>query len=154
MSAIEQIDKIIEYDRNIRGIEISGPSHASYVLENHERTEEKIKELNELRGMIADDDLDKSYKEKFFQSIDNSLSYFKERKNGTIPDSLLLVGTGILIGAVGMNLFEDAMKYFGERMSQDFERKVYEKIERIDDSHKDFKPLSNNYLSGGCHGKE
>lgn len=154
MSAIEQIDKIIEYDRRIRGAEVSGPSHASYILESPERAEEKIKELNELRKLVAVDDLDRSYKEKFFQSIDNSLSYFKERKKETIPDSLLLVGMGIFLGAAGMSLFEDAMKLFGEDMSKTFERKVYEKIEGMGDSQKGFKAFPDNYLSGGYHGKE
>jgi len=151
VSDIEQIDKIIGYDRRIRSAEVSGLSHASYILEDPERTDAKIKELNDLRYIISADDLDKSYKERFFQSIDNSLSYFNHRKKEKTPEPLLMLGIGIFLGVAGMKIFEDAMKGFGENLSQAFERKVYEKM---DVGEKEFKPFINNYLSGVCHGKE
>jgi len=131
VNGIEQIDKIIEYSNRISRAGISGRNHAVYILENPERTAEKIKELGELRERIAADDIDKSYKENFLQSIGNSLNYFSNPKKSScnIPDSLLLVGLGIFLGAFGMNAFDGAVKGFGESMSQDFERKVYEKLE-------------------------
>jgi hypothetical protein len=131
VNGIEQIDKIIEYSNRISRAGISGRNHAVYILENPERTAEKIKELCELRERIVADDIDKSYKENFLQSIGNSLNYFNNPKKSSynIPDSLLFVGLGIFLGVLGMNAFDGAMKGFGESMSKDFERKVYEKLE-------------------------
>jgi len=130
VSGIEQIDRIIDYSNKIRRVEVSGQNHAAYLIENPERTAAKIKELNELRDQISADGIDKSYKENFFQSIDNSLNYFKSNKrNDYIPNSLLLIGLGVFLGAVGMNAFDGMMKGFGETLSQTFERKVYEKME-------------------------
>lgn len=130
MIAIEQLDRIIEYSNRIRRTEVSGQGHAAYLLEDPERTAAKIRELNELREQIAADEIEKSYKERFFHSIDGSLDYFKNTKSsGYIPNSLLLVGLGIFLGVAGMNVFDGMMKNFSETFSQNFERKVYEKLE-------------------------
>jgi len=130
VSDIEQIDRIIEYSNRIRRAEVSGQSHAAYLLESPERTAVKIKELNELREQVAADDIEKSYKERFFQSIDTSLNYFKNAKrNGYIPDSLLLIGLGVFLGIAGSHAFDEMIKNFGENLSQTFEKKVYEKLE-------------------------
>lgn len=130
MTDIEQIDRIIEYSNKIRRAEVSGQNHAVYLLESPERTVVKIKELNELREQIAADDIEKSYKERFFQSIDTSLNYFKNSKrNGYIPDSFLLIGLGVFLGVAGSHAFDEMIKNFGENISQAFERKVYEKLE-------------------------
>jgi len=127
---IEQIDRIIEYGNKIRRAEVSGQNHLVYLLENPERTAGKIKELNELREQIAIDNIDKSYKETFLQTIDSSLNHFKNAKiNNYIPNSLLLVGLGIFLGVAGINFFDGMVKGFGENISQTFERKVYEKLE-------------------------
>jgi hypothetical protein len=132
VSGIEQIDRIIDYSNKVRRVEVSGQIHAAYLTENPERTAAKIKELNELRDQISADGIDKSYKENFFQSIDNSLNYFKSNKrNDYVPNSLLLIGLGVFLGAVGMNAFDGMMKGFGETLSQTFERKVYEKMEGV-----------------------
>lgn len=117
-----KISAIFEYDRKVAELGVDSDAIAQYFLENAEKREERINELDRLRDEIAFSDIRKDYKEKFLTEINKSLVRLKPATTENRYNPYMLVGAGILIGILIKTGFDYMSNEFVKRMSEAYRR--------------------------------